>query len=120
MSTDTTAGANVIEGDFIGTDATGNVGLSDGTGIDILSAGNTIGGTASGAANVIAGNDGTGYSTPVRKYSWTLPRVTTSLRGIISASRPMALRWPARPAPACISTMRLARRSAALRLRTEM
>ena len=95
VSTDTTAGANVIEGDFIGTDATGNVGLSDGTGIDILSAGNTIGGTASGAANVIAGNDGTGYSMPVRKYSWTLPRVTTSLRAIISASRPMALRWPA-------------------------
>ncbi len=63
MSTDTTAGANVIEGDYIGTDATGNVGLSDGTGIDIASAGNTIGGTASGAANVIAGNDGTGYST---------------------------------------------------------
>jgi hypothetical protein len=50
----------VIEGNFIGTDASGTVarGLSDG--VTIISSGNTIGGTTSAARNLISGQPGTG------------------------------------------------------------
>ena len=53
---------NVVAGNKIGTDVTGAVALgnaSDGVEID-SSSGNTIGGTAAGAANVISGNGGYG------------------------------------------------------------
>ena len=53
---------NVVEGNFIGTDVSGLLALpNSGDGVD-LSPGfeNTIGGTASGAANVISGNQGSG------------------------------------------------------------
>ncbi len=56
---DTGAAGNVVEGDYIGTDVTGTVSLGNSTGLWISTAHNTIGGTASGAGNVIAGNDGT-------------------------------------------------------------
>ncbi len=48
---------NVIEGNYIGTDLTGNVGLPTGTGytgVYVATSGNTIGGTVAGAGNVIA------------------------------------------------------------------
>ncbi len=48
---------NVVEGNYIGTDATGTVGLPTGTGytaVYVATAGNTIGGTAAGAGNVIS------------------------------------------------------------------
>ena len=55
--------ANVVEGNYIGTDFTGNAALGTHVGyMGVLVQGqyNTIGGTASGAGNVIAGNDRTG------------------------------------------------------------
>ena len=53
---------NVVEGDFIGTDATGTLALGNAQdGVDIfISSGNTIGGTGAGAANIISGNGGSG------------------------------------------------------------
>ncbi len=50
--------ANVVEGDYIGTDSTGTVKLGNVDGVLIQSGAtaNTIGGTSSGAANVISGN----------------------------------------------------------------
>ena len=50
-------GGNIIEGNFIGTNPTGTAALSNsGDGITVRSFGNTIGGTAAGAGNLIAGN----------------------------------------------------------------
>ncbi len=57
----TDTSANVIEGNFIGTDATGTAPVSNvGDGVQILngSTGNVIGGTAPGAGNVISANRG--------------------------------------------------------------
>jgi len=53
---------DVVAGNFIGTNATGSIALSNaGDGIDLVrGGGNTIGGTTSGAANVISGNGGGG------------------------------------------------------------
>jgi len=55
-------GGNLVEGCYVGTDATGTVdGSSGGTGIEIISSdGNTIGGTSAAARNLISGNDGSG------------------------------------------------------------
>ncbi len=52
------ANANVVEGDFIGIDATGTLaqGNVDGVEIDRGSSHNTIGGTTAAAANIISGN----------------------------------------------------------------
>lgn len=53
------AAGNVVEGNYIGTDATGSTNLG-GTEIGVLvlnAPNNTIGGTAAGAGNVISGND---------------------------------------------------------------
>ncbi len=58
---DTGAAGNTVEGDYIGTDSSGNIALGNAIGVDITSAANTIGGTASGAGNVITGNDGSGF-----------------------------------------------------------
>ena len=56
---DSLASDNVVEGDYIGTDVTGDAALGNPVGVLISSTGNTVGGTASGAGNVIVGNDGT-------------------------------------------------------------
>jgi parallel beta-helix repeat protein len=59
------ASNNVIQGNLIGTNVAGTVGLSNaGDGIDVLGGAhnNTIGGTAAGAGNVISGNAGDGVS----------------------------------------------------------
>jgi titin len=51
------SGGNLVEGNDIGVDATGAAALPNGgNGLTISSAGNTVGGTDSGAANVISGN----------------------------------------------------------------
>jgi CSLREA domain-containing protein len=51
------ATGNLIRGNYIGTDAAGTVALgNDGQGVFISAPGNTIGGTTSGAGNVISGN----------------------------------------------------------------
>ena len=50
---------NVVEGDMIGTDFTGALALAnhqDGVEIDASASGNTVGGTAAGARNLISGN----------------------------------------------------------------
>nr|MBA3240670.1 right-handed parallel beta-helix repeat-containing protein [Acidobacteriota bacterium] len=64
------ATGNVIQGNFVGTDVSGNILLSGGnlTGILLVNAGtsnNTVGGTAAGAGNVISGNrtDGIEFGT---------------------------------------------------------
>jgi uncharacterized repeat protein (TIGR01451 family) len=56
------AGGNVIQGNFIGTDLTGTAALPNGTGIQIENdaPNNLIGGTNAGAGNVISGNAGHG------------------------------------------------------------
>ena len=52
-----TGGANVISGNYIGTDTSGTLARANGTGIIVSgSVGNTIGGTALAQRNVIAGN----------------------------------------------------------------
>lgn len=52
---------NTIQGNLVGTDATGKVALpNQGSGMDASSGGNTIGGTAAGAGNVISANRGDG------------------------------------------------------------
>jgi streptogramin lyase len=56
------ATGNVVEGNHLGTNAAGNAKLGNFHGIWLVSgaAGNTIGGTATGAGNVISGNGGDG------------------------------------------------------------
>lgn len=55
------ATGNAVEGNYIGTDAAGKANLGNLLdGVRIGSADNTVGGTASGARNVISGNGGTG------------------------------------------------------------
>ena len=58
----TSADSNVVQGNFIGTDATGTALLGNGTGIYLtFNASNTlIGGTAAGAGNIICGSAGAG------------------------------------------------------------
>ncbi len=57
----TSIGSNVIEGDYIGTDATGSSAAGNGgQGVYIDSLNNTIGGTTASARNVISGNTGNG------------------------------------------------------------
>ncbi len=53
---------NVIEGNYVGTDASGELGIGNGDGINISagSANNTIGGVVAGARNVISGSNGPG------------------------------------------------------------
>jgi parallel beta-helix repeat protein len=56
-SDNATISHNLVEGNMIGTDATGNAALGNGGyGVNIASSNNTIGGSISGAGNVIANN----------------------------------------------------------------
>ena len=57
----TTSGGDTIEGNFIGTDASGSTAVgNNGSGVWVQSAGNVIGGTDPAARNVISGNHGSG------------------------------------------------------------
>jgi len=52
---------NVIQGNYIGVDATGTADIGNAwNGISVTTSGNTIGGSASGAGNVISGNNNSG------------------------------------------------------------
>jgi titin len=52
------ADQNVVEGNYIGTDVTGNLALGNPVGVDIADGNDTtIGGTVPGAGNLISGND---------------------------------------------------------------
>jgi hypothetical protein len=54
---------NTVQGNFIGTDATGTIDLGDDHGVVIEAASNnTIGGTASGVRNIISGNEAAGVT----------------------------------------------------------
>jgi len=55
-----TAHYNVIQGNYIGTDATGSNVVQNGDGIEVDSSHNTIGGVVAGAGNLISGNDSRG------------------------------------------------------------
>lgn len=57
-----TATGNVISGNYIGTNVAGTAKLANGSGVQIRdgATGNTIGGTVSGARNIISGNAGAG------------------------------------------------------------
>jgi hypothetical protein len=57
---DTTTTGNLIAGNLIGTDATGSVAEGNYYGVWLEASGNTVGGTTSGARNVISGNEPTG------------------------------------------------------------
>ncbi len=52
--------SNLVLGNYIGTDAAGNTAVPNSVGIGVSGNSNTIGGTASGAANFISGNSGDG------------------------------------------------------------
>ncbi|MGP0066264.1 MAG: NosD domain-containing protein [Isosphaeraceae bacterium] len=56
------AGFNLILGNFIGTDISGQTAFGNGDGIDLEAGHDTIGGTAADARNVISGNRFTGLS----------------------------------------------------------
>ncbi|PYS60097.1 MAG: hypothetical protein DMF76_14750, partial [Acidobacteria bacterium] len=51
---------NIVQGNFIGTNAAGTAALGNGTGVLVSQPNNTIGGTTVGAGNVIAGNSDMG------------------------------------------------------------
>jgi hypothetical protein len=51
-----------IQGNFMGTDVTGSLPLGNAAGVLINSASNIVGGTVSGAGNLISGNTGTGVA----------------------------------------------------------
>jgi len=51
-----TATGNLVQGNYIGTNASGNAAIPNGTGILLLAPDNTIGGVGEGAGNVISGN----------------------------------------------------------------
>jgi titin len=59
LAIDDTGGStgNLIEGNYVGTDASGSVRLANFDGIQLSGTGNTVGGTTPGAGNVISGNN---------------------------------------------------------------
>ena len=59
-----TAANTQVEANYVGLGATGALDAGNGNGIQVLSAGNTIGGSTSAERNVVSGNDGTAISIP--------------------------------------------------------
>jgi hypothetical protein len=57
---DSGATGNLVQGNYLGTNAAGTLALPNGTGLEILGPSNTVGGTAAGAGNLISGNGGDG------------------------------------------------------------
>ena len=51
-----TNGGNVVQGCYLGTDLAGTAALGNGLGLDVTSRANLIGGTTTGAGNLISGN----------------------------------------------------------------
>jgi titin len=59
---ETGATGNLVQGNFIGTNAAGDTAIPNGMGIPVYSPGNTIGGTEAGAGNLISGNQSNGVN----------------------------------------------------------
>jgi hypothetical protein len=57
---DISASGNQVLGNFLGTDYTGKIALGNSNGVEIAGTNNTVGGTASGAFNVISANSNAG------------------------------------------------------------
>jgi titin len=58
-----TGGGNVVTGNYVGTDVTGQVALPNGSGINVVTSNNNvIGGTTPAARNLVSGNRGAGIS----------------------------------------------------------
>ncbi len=56
-------GGNVVTGNYVGTDVTGQLALPNGSGIDVVTSNNNvIGGTTPGTRNLVSGNRGAGVS----------------------------------------------------------
>ena len=95
--------ANVVEGDFIGTDYTGTISVQNNLGVYIGggATNNTIGGTSAAARDVISGNTTDGVQI------FSLGSAATSSRGTTSGSPPAAPQswatgpaaWPSSAAP---------------------
>ncbi|MHB1558377.1 MAG: Ig-like domain-containing protein [Isosphaeraceae bacterium] len=67
---DVYASSNAVQGNFIGTDPTGTMNLGNGgDGVLVAVSNNTIGGTAAGAANIIAHNGGVGVGVQGGPYN---------------------------------------------------
>jgi hypothetical protein len=74
-----TSSGNLVQGNFIGTDASGSVPLANAIGVSIAGSGNTVGGTAAGAGNLLSGN--TMYGVFLSGSGATLNRVQGNLIG---------------------------------------
>lgn len=81
-------GGNTVQGNYIGTDRTGTAALGNATGLVLngegeygTASGDTIGGTAAGAGNVISGNTQAGIST-----SYQPGAILPSLFGVIQGN----------------------------------
>jgi CSLREA domain-containing protein len=68
-------GGNYVQGNLIGTDASGTMALGNGTGIEIGAVGNTIGGSVVGSGNVISANAGAGIEFQNREPPVSLANV---------------------------------------------
>ena len=80
---------NLVEGNYVGTDITGTIGLGLQVGIGISGAYNTIGGTTPAARNVISGNNSGGIGISGN----SLGLLVTSSKATTLAPTPVALQW---------------------------
>ena len=72
------AGSNIVQGNLIGTNATGTAAVPNATGINIRTASNTIGGATSGVINVISARSSAASLSPMLREHRTSFRATAS------------------------------------------